>query len=507
MNYSRIIPITLIVLLSLVSFYTSFDGLRLFALVDSKKDSTIGILIIGVLVLSIQLFLVYSLHRVAKTKRFSVKARWIFPYIMMMLVSVFFSYGFYYKLVRADGYAKDKFTVQLLAARKNTQQYLNAFELIQNGGDKLKEYSLSRSNEERQFGGTCGDGSPPGKGPRQKFRLEEAEKFKYIAENISPLTEKVKSEITELQQAIDSYSPTIKDLDAFQRSLNDIVQRINANNTSFILSYTKEAISARIGKNRETIISGGLGCPDITITNSGNVMLRNITSLTPLDEIKLFNPRDQKEVLVRAMEVFKSIPNVVVRFLVSDVQASKFSGAKRNKDNVILKTADYVPLILGVIIDFMLLIIGVTNGVKSRQDNWLSPEFKGEYFSVTDADKIKKSLGLTNVVEVIQPHVLKTLGGYFFIIPNASVKDHPLSGKLLEMFEVMATERIKPAYLRNIPFQWLPPSVKNHMDNLYSHLETKPHFNFYRMNKAQWEEFKQVFNVSNVRSQILHSVL
>lgn len=502
MNYPRIIPITLIVLLSLVSFYTSFDGLKLFALVDSKKDSTIGILIIGVLVLSIQLFLVYSLHRVAKTKRFSVKARWIFPYIMMMLVSVFFSYGFYYKLVRADGYAKDKFTVQLSAARKNTQQYLNAFELIQNGGDRLKEYSLERSNEEKRFGGTCGDDSPPGKGPRQKFRLEEAEKFKYIAENIRPLTIKVKSEIAELQQVIDSYSPEIKDLAAFQRRLNDIVQRINANNTSFILSYTKEAINARIGKNRETIISGNLGCPDITITNSGNVMLKNIASLTPLDEIKLFNPRDQKEVLFRAMEVFKNIPDVLVGILVADVQASKTT---QNKDTIILKTADYVPLILGAVIDFMLLIIGVTNGVKSRQDNWLSPQFKGEYFSVTDADKIKKSLGLTNVVEVIQPHVLKTIGGYFFIIPNASVKDHPLSGKLLEMFEVMATERIKPAYLRNIPFKWLPPSVKNHMQSLYEHLDTKPSFNFYRMNKAQWEEFKQVFNISNVRSQILHT--
>ncbi len=504
MNYSRIIPITLILLLSLVSFYTSFDGLKLFALVDSNKNSTIGTLIIGVLVLSIQLFLVYSLHRLAKTKRFSVKLRWLVPYLLMMLVSVFFSYGFYYKLIRADGYAKDEFTVQLSAAKTNAQQYLNAFELIQNGGDKLKEYSLKRSNEEKQFGGTCGDGSPPGKGPRQKFRLEEAEKFKYLAENIRPLTEKVKSEINELQQAIDSYTPEIKDLAAFQQGLNNIVQRINANNTSFVLSYTKEAIQSRIGKNRETIIAGKLGCPDSTITNSGKVMLKNIAALSPLDEIKLFDPKNQKEVLKRAMEVFKNTPTVLLHSLVSDVQASK--AVEQDKDKIILKTADYVPLILGAVIDFMLLIIGVTNGVKSREDNWLSAKFEGEYFSVTDADKIKKSLGLTNVVEVIQPHVLKTIGGYFFIIPSTSVKDHPLSGKLLEMFEVLATERIKPAFLHNIPFQWLPSSARKHMENLYSHLDDKPSFNFYRMNKAQWEEFKQVFNVSNVRSQILHSL-
>jgi len=494
MNNSRIIPIILIILLSLVSFYTSFDGLKHFAFANFDQKSKVGIVIIAVLVISIQLFLVYSLHRVAKTRQFFTKARWIVPYLIMMLVSVFFSYGFYYKLFRADSYATDMFTIQLSSARANTQQYLEAFEAIQKGGDQLKAYSLARSNEEKQFGGTCGDHSPPGKGPRQLFRLQEAEKFSYIAENIKPLTQKVKTEIEELQKTIDRYSPKIKDLAEFQRDLNNLVQRINANNRSFILSYTKQEIQSRIGRNREKIISDNIGCPDSTITNSGNVMLQNISSLPVLAEINLFNPNNDKQVLQRAMQVFKSIPSVVLNYFLSDVQAAR----NKNKQDIILKKADYMPLLLGAAIDFMLLIIGVTNGIQSRKDNWLSPAYEGEYFSALDARRIKNNTEVDNLVEVLQPHLLKTMGGYFFVIPSTTIEDHPLSGKLLEMFEVLITERIKPAYLRNIPYRWLPPSVKERLEQLYNDkIDEKQGFNFYRMNKAQWGEFKQVLNINN----------
>lgn len=494
MNNSRIIPIILIILLSLVSFYTSFDGLRHFAFTSFDQKSKIGIVIIAVLVLSIQLFLVYSLHRVAKTTRFFTKARWIVPYFMMMLVSVFFSYGFYYKLFRADSYATDMFTVQLASARNDAQQYLEAFEAIQKGGDQLKAYSLARSNEEKQFGGTCGDRSPPGKGPRQLFRLQEAEKFSYIAENIKPLTQKVKTEIAELQKVIDRYSPKIKDLAKFQRNLNDLVQRINANNRSFVLSYTKQEIESRVGRNRNNIIAENIGCPDSTISNSGNVMLQNISNLPLLAEIHLFNPNNDEQVLRRAMQVFKSIPSVVMNYFLLDAKASR----SKDKQEIILKKADYMPLILGAAIDFMLLIIGVVNGIQSRKDNWLSPAYEGEYFSALDAQRIKNNVKIDNIVELLQPHLLATLGGYFFVIPSTTIKDHPLSGKILEMFEVLITERIKPAYLRNIPFRWLPPSVKERLEQLYDDkIDKQQGFNFYHMNKAQWSEFKQVLSINS----------
>ncbi|HIQ15726.1 MAG TPA: hypothetical protein EYH38_09215 [Leucothrix sp.] len=90
------------------------------------------------------------------------------------------------------------------------------------------------------------------------------------------------------------------------------------------------------------------------------------------------------------------------------------------------------------------------------------------------------------------------MSGYFFVIPSTTIEDHPLSGKLLEMFEVLITERINPAYLRNIPYRWLPPSVKERLEQLYNDkIDEKQGFNFYRMNKAQWGEFKQVLNINN----------
>ncbi len=501
MNSSRIILILLIILLSIVSFYTSFDGLKQFAFASKESPSHVGIVIIAVLVLSIQLFLVYSLHRVAKTKQLKTRVAWLLPYLLTMLISVFFSYGFYYKLFRADGYAKDKFIEQLSSASNNAQKYLEAFEAIQEGGDQLKAYSLKRSNEEKQFGGTCGDHSPPGKGPRQLFRLQEAEKFNYIAENIKPLTQKVKSEIEELKKAIASYSPNIKDLAGFQRKLNDLVHRINANNTSFVLSYTKQAIRSRIGKNRENIIAENIGCPDDTISNSGNVMLQNITHLPVLKEIKLFNPNNDKEVLTRALQVFKSVPRIVSNLIFSDAQASKPVSGEKSK--LILKKADFMPMILGAVIDFMLLIIGFTNGIQSRKDNWLSPAYEGEFFSALDARRIKNNTNLNNIVELLQPYLLKTFGGYYFFIPSTSIVGHPQSGKLLEMFEVLTTERIKPAYLRNIPYRWLPSSVKERLGRLYQNqIDDKQGFNIYRMNKAQWGEFKQVLNINELLSTL-----
>lgn len=495
MNNSRIVPITLIVLLSVVSFYTSFEGLKNFAFINIDNASRIGLIILGILVLCIQLFLVYSLHRMAKAKRFLPKIKWLAPYLIMMLVSVFFSYGFYYKLIRADTYAKEKFTVQLSQAKDNAQKYLAAFEAIQNGGNHLQQYSLSRSNEEKQFGGTCGDDSPPGKGPREKFRLREAAQFKYIAQNINPLVSRVKSEIRDLEEAIDSYSPDIQDLRLFQRDINAIVSRINNNNFSPVLMSTKEEIKRRVGRNRNRIISNNIGCPDDAITKNGRTMLKNISNLPILQEVQLFDPNDDRAVLTRAMVVFKEIPKVIIEYFISKADASRNS---TKKENILIKPSDYTPLLLGVVVDSMLLIIGVTNGLKSRQNNWLSANFDGEFFSVSDANKIKKTLGLRYVVEVLQPHLVKVMGGYFFIIPNTAIKNHPLSGRLLGMFEVLEIERIKPVFARNIPFSWIPSAVKNNMKRLYStNIDDEQAFNFYRMTADQWRDFKQAFTISN----------
>ncbi len=497
---ARTTPVVLIILLSVISFYTSYDGLVRFSFATPDEASWLNLSILALVVFCIQLVLVYSLRKMALSRRVSVKFRWLPLYILMMCISVFFSYGFYYKLLRAEGFAQENFTAQLNQVRDGAQDYLMSFEAVESGARQLKQYSERRAREEERFGGSCGDGSVPGKGPRRTFRNNEALIFSAIASSIDPLAIRVRADITKLQDIIENYRPDTQDVTSLQNEVNSIIHQINTSRNAPVLQESSRVISQRVGEKRQRIVptaNGSIPCPDNTITLNGNAMLTSIQNLPVMEDVQLFNPFDQRNVLNRAMDVIRSIPELIAAWWQG---GSVKTVMEQGKDST--KRDDYVPLLLGALVDFVLLIVGLADGYIARRRNWMSSEFEGEYFSAEDAAKLRGITDMKQLASNVQPYLHNSLGQHFFVIPSSPVHGNRLASEMLELFEVLSSERIRPAMLRQVPYSWIPRRVRDEVYSIMGDDAEHLTFNVYRMGAAQWDELKQALTVSLLPKEV-----
>lgn len=491
---ARTTPVVLIILLSVISFYTSYDGLVRFSFATPEEASLVSLLVLGLVVFCIQLVLVYSLRKMALSRRFMAKVRWLPLYVLMMCISVFFSYGFYYKLLRAEGFAQENFTAQLNKVRDGAQEYLLAFEAVERGSKQLKLYSERRAREEENFGGSCGDGSVPGKGPRRTFRNNEAAIFSAISNSIEPLGQQVKKDISKLQGIIENYRPDTQDVISLQSEINGIIHEINISRNAPVLIESSRVISQRVGEKRQRIVPtavGNIPCPDNTITLNGNAMLKSIEQLPFMDDVQLFNPFDQRNVLNRAMDVIRSIPALAQAWWRGDELKPLM---EQGKDST--RRDDYIPLLLGALVDFVLLIVGLADGYISRRRNWMSERFEGEYFSAEDAAKLSGITDMKHLASNVQPYLHDSLGQHFFVIPSSPVHGNRMASELLELFEVLSSERIRPAMLRQVPYHWIPRGVRNEVYSILGDDAEHLTYNVYRMSATQWDELKQALSVA-----------
>ena len=87
--------------------------------------------------------------------------------------SVFLSYSYWYQAIQGDNYAYDNFNVQLDDSLSDVGIYQETFLKIKKMAEELAEYSQDTATLEKRKGGTCGDNSAPGAGPRQSLRNSE----------------------------------------------------------------------------------------------------------------------------------------------------------------------------------------------------------------------------------------------------------------------------------------------------------------------------------------------
>mgnify|MGYP000238770853 FL=1 len=67
---------------------------------------------------------------------------------------------------------------------------------------------------------------------------------------------------------------------------------------------------------------------------------------------------------------------------------------------------------------------------------------------------------------------------------------------MLELFEILASERIRPAMLRQVPYSWIPRSVRDELFDIFGDDSEFMTFNVYRMSATQWDELKQSLSVA-----------
>ena len=492
--------VTIVLLLSVVSFYTSYDGLRHYMFGnDTDNASWALLLLLAFLVFLIQLLLIVALMRLTQRISWGNKISMMMLYLIAMGFSVFLSYSYWYQAIQADNYAYNNFNVQLDESLSDVGVYQDTFSSIKKIATELAEYSQETALLEKNRGGTCGDNSSPGEGPRLALRNSEESLFTLMNSDITLLNDEVAQKINKLDSIRYGYSPKAN-IQELQQAMNVVIAEVNRYKQNPDLVKAKKQLKVHSGENRETIntlLNGSnrsVSCPDAIITQKAQRLLARIDSLPVLKNIRLFNSQDHREVMGRALKVFLVIPETVKNLVFPNTENNIENEDERKAEAV--KSADFTPLILGVMIDLIIFFVGYGNGKHSQQRNYLSGKYHGQHFSVTDAIKINHFFDIKELRENLQWYHHQLGRKHLIIIPSDTYRQSKDFGKrnLVSLMESLLASRRVSLLAPRLGFEALP---KN-MCRRFSNLPSDTLFEFYFTTEEQWFDLQQSLEADEI---------
>ena len=483
-----------LLVLSCISFYTTYDGLIRFSYGSFEQTPAVFVVVLFLFVTVLQGMLLFSLYEMLHS-RFALKILWLFVYLVTMGVSVFFSYSFYYNLFRADSYAFDNFSSQLTEIKKSALNYQDSFLHIRNDTEKLANYSRRRAEEERQRGGTCGYMSPPKSGPRSRYRDKEAKIFTALSSDISDLYDEVSTDIRKLEGLVKAYTEQKDTTDDVQDQMNKMVQKLNRYKESGKVSNLTSTLRDHMYDRRKTDGKDSLGyaiaCPDENIDIKGTAIVKQVGILPLVQDVELFDPDSDREVLSRALTVFMQIPKAILPGAWLDKLFSKKSQAE--VDATKITSLDYAPLLLGGLIDLFIFIVGLADGLENKRRSWGLASFSGRF---VDAEHIETMGQVANeefFLTYFRSHVYRNRWGYSLAIPASTNNLSERTQGIHDLVEAMESSHLlsKPKRF-NVPWVELPESLQSSLSELYSDAN-KRLYNRYKLPPAYWEELQQAY--------------
>lgn len=200
---------------TLLSFCGTFIGLRLIVragdAIEGFWSSLITDAILAILVALATFCMVYFLRLfVASPFR---RAFVLIGYIPLLLFSVMFGFAFYWQRIEAPNQSTSQ-------AQSRLQNYIDTVQIASRNlgltNESMRQLSTrfeELASEERQSGGTCGDNSPAGPGPRMRHRDRRAAEIDAEIDRVESVTEQVDGKLSALQ----AFMPELSRLSSDQR--------------------------------------------------------------------------------------------------------------------------------------------------------------------------------------------------------------------------------------------------------------------------------------------------
>jgi hypothetical protein len=187
--------IFLITALTLLSWQSTFTGML--DLISSNRGALPerDMAAVGVAVASIQLMMLYILDALFSGRlRRWLKPMFMIGYTLLVLISVTFSFGFYWSLLESHHVS----TTAAVASVGNVRQALEVgrsrLKQLEQTFSSLSASSTLKAEQERTRGGTCGSAAMGAAGPLQ-LREADAQRLSYAKELVSHRIQSVEADI------------------------------------------------------------------------------------------------------------------------------------------------------------------------------------------------------------------------------------------------------------------------------------------------------------------------
>lgn len=153
---------------------------------------------VGVFVLAATYMMQHFLVEALQPSFLGRRAVALFAYLVLMGFSVSFGFGFYWNLLEARRQTFEIARESVGAASSNIQTARISLARVEETVSRLRDRSDDLAVVEAERGGTCGDNSPPGAGPRFDFRTGEAELYRRDYEAIVSEQSRISGQIEAL---------------------------------------------------------------------------------------------------------------------------------------------------------------------------------------------------------------------------------------------------------------------------------------------------------------------
>jgi hypothetical protein len=202
--YNQYIPNVAVLFLFPVSCWSTYSGIRELMRSTGGLSEVEGLFVSIGLTVGIQITLLYA---VSSIMRVSLGRRpfYVGIYILTVFFSVLFGYSFYFRHLRADDFAKEVHLAEAERMLLKSEEYLARLRSTSRGLDELAAFSSQQSEIEDAYGGTCGDASPSGRGPRAKGWKKDAELFTRYSQSFGSVTNDLGVEVDNLRSDVAMY--------------------------------------------------------------------------------------------------------------------------------------------------------------------------------------------------------------------------------------------------------------------------------------------------------------
>lgn len=475
--------IGLIFLFSLISFYTSYTGVLKLSGISETNYLTIAFM--ALLVLGLQTALVFSINafylKDVFTKNWIKAVSLFFIYYITMILSVTFSFSYWYEEFSAESYAQRSSELQLNKVKRNLLQAKNSFAVMETKLTQLSEYSAAKSNREKRLGGTCDPKIGAGESYYTWLRADDSTHTKSYSDDIKELKNQLDTEIDQVSLYLETFDPT-GNVVQFNRDVNDRISQINSqffeNET---LRGLEEILVKRSGTNRhhipvvnrKTATTVIKSCMDRDFTIGAKKVINRLNALQPVETVNFFDMKDTQKLFARTTGVLMALLN----------PSYKIKEIDEITNPTDITYDDIYAVSAGFVIDFLILLVTLYG--KEPKENLIPIEVVKDILNGKYSKEILSSLKLF-LAELNNSHLLA--------VPN-DVDDEKIDNiKLLMLY--MQQQKLAKLHINE---------RKSNRLNKYFNKRLQDHYpdNTFRIYKINKKKFNK-FILQNIEAGIYH---
>jgi hypothetical protein len=381
-SYSSLM-VLLLLGLSALAWISTYSGMLQLIAASSGDIGTGAKVAIGFAVLMLQGMIIYILDSLFSGQlRFALYPFYVLGYVVLVLISVAFAFGFYWRFLEAGAQTTQAAGVSVFEVQRALQTGQSRLELLQNTFTTLSTISSQKASTERASGGTCPN-SRAGEGPRRRLRETDAQRFQFANDLIATRTNAVKSDIADLNadlQRVLKKDPSTIDpetgtrtpfIEGLDRKLGLVVTRFNSLRGDPQLRQIRDEFAARAKQTSFSDDRGGaFTCPDGQLQTALNGAVRSIDDLPELQKPELRSVEGSEAVI----EAFRRLSNTAIGLVTagkappsperirSNQGAMEHPGSLESsftQDKAGLSDRDYIPLMIAIFVDVCILLVSV----------------------------------------------------------------------------------------------------------------------------------------------------